>query len=554
MFVVFEGIDGSGKTTLSNRVGDRLRAHGLSVVHVRSGGTFSSAVAQSIRELGRDARHLLLAPFAELLLYTARDGQSLEEVVIPALAHVDVVIADRYLYSAELLATAGRGLPAGEVAAVTGPLAKRVRPDLSILVDVSPDLARARRRVSKLLARDTRPPSRKGLSGVGLQVRLARGYRELAERHPEQWLVVQNDEAELDVLVEVLADAIATAARNGVAEGLAVGRARLPRQASSLPHRVASVREAREALLAWVDRRAAREPALAAYVLDGVEGNDADARRRVLLERAPAVIASGIGGLAGEGAWQLRDELAARTPDAVARSLTGLVDERADRRRHELLATAPEAVAASLVGRDDDVAWALRETLRDAAPDAVAASLTRVCSARANEWRAAWLAAHARGGPDTYFAARAGARMVHGCDGDLAREVRARTYAAAPVETIASYEGVDSADAWQVRTSLVERAPRPVLESITGMTQPAAWDLRARLAAAMPEVFSSLFALDHADAWSLRERHAHTWPAAVCKSLGPLATTPRGAALASALLGTTPTLGLLRQMARVFRS
>ena len=55
MFVVFEGIDGSGKTTISNKVADKLRAAGLSVHHAREAGTFTSTAAQAIRELGRDA-------------------------------------------------------------------------------------------------------------------------------------------------------------------------------------------------------------------------------------------------------------------------------------------------------------------------------------------------------------------------------------------------------------------------------------------------------------------------------------------------------------------
>src|SRR5688500_3609508 len=120
MFVVFEGIDGSGKTTISNQVGERLRAQGLTVEHVREGGTFSSTAAQAIRELGRDAKNLMLTPTAELLIYAARDIQSLEEMVLPALGRADVVLADRYLYSAHLLATAARGLPEADVASILG--------------------------------------------------------------------------------------------------------------------------------------------------------------------------------------------------------------------------------------------------------------------------------------------------------------------------------------------------------------------------------------------------------------------------------------------------
>ena len=101
MFVVFEGIDGSGKTTISNRATRALREAGLTVSHVREGGKLASPVAQSIRDFGRDERHLGLEPYAELLLYLAREAQLFDEDAASALAAADVVIADRFFYSAE---------------------------------------------------------------------------------------------------------------------------------------------------------------------------------------------------------------------------------------------------------------------------------------------------------------------------------------------------------------------------------------------------------------------------------------------------------------------
>ncbi len=123
MLVVFEGIDGSGKTTISNRVADELRRAGRSVRHVREGGQFASRVTQSIRDVCRDARNLALAPRTELLLYLAREVQLLEEIVRPALAETEVVIADRFIYTAEVLAQHGRGLPAD----VVGPIVAAAR-------------------------------------------------------------------------------------------------------------------------------------------------------------------------------------------------------------------------------------------------------------------------------------------------------------------------------------------------------------------------------------------------------------------------------------------
>src|SRR5262245_24999647 len=110
MFVVFEGIDGSGKTTISNRIAQMLRDGGGSVEHLREGGKFSSQVTQAIREFGRDARNLELTPHAEFFLYVTRDVQLLDEMTRPALGRAEVVIADRFLFSAEILARYGRGL------------------------------------------------------------------------------------------------------------------------------------------------------------------------------------------------------------------------------------------------------------------------------------------------------------------------------------------------------------------------------------------------------------------------------------------------------------
>ena len=186
MFVVFEGIDGSGKTTLSGRVARRLREEGLSVEHLREGGKFASAVTEEIRAFGRDARNLELSPEAELLIYAAREAQLLDEATIKAIAACDVVIADRYFFTAEVLAIHGRGLPAERVRALLHAASRGIVPDLVILIDTDPQIARARRRVAKILAPDAKAPSRKGLSGAGLLHRLRAGYqpqRAIADHH-----------------------------------------------------------------------------------------------------------------------------------------------------------------------------------------------------------------------------------------------------------------------------------------------------------------------------------------------------------------------------------
>lgn len=550
MFIVFEGIDGSGKTTISNQVAKRLRAGGLSVSHVREDGTFTSSAAQAIRELGRDVRNLMLSPLSELMLYLARDGQSLEEIVLPALSQSDIVVSDRYLYSAQLLATAGRGLDPEIVRSIAAPFEARLRPDMAILVDVPPDVARARRRVSKLLAPSDKPSSRKGLAGGGLQIKMHRAHRELAEQHPEMWLVVDNDDADLEHVVGVIASAIATAYHDGVAAGLAEGRRHLPSRAGmASPPRTMS--EAREALLAWIDHRARREPALAAYILAGCTHRDMHERRRALAAQVPIVVAHGLGGLDDADAWRLRQELAEHAPHAIARSFGGLAGPEAYRWRRALASVVPDAVAASLGGLDDPDAWILRDALRDLAPDAVNASIGHLVSARADTERRRWLASCPSEGPSTYASARAAAKMVSGCTDDVAWRIRQLTFGLAPAETIASLRGDDSPRAWRWRDRYLHRAPRPVADSLSGMTTDDAWELRASLAPHCREAFQSMIGLEHEQAWALRERHADAWPSTVCKSLGVLAYTTRGAHLLTEILRKHRGVSLLRNAARL---
>lgn len=551
MFIVFEGIDGSGKTTISNRVSDRLRRAGTRVTHVREEGTFRSAAAQAIRELGRDARNLMLSPISELLLYVARDAQSLEEMVVPALATSDVVIADRCLYSAELLATAGRGVPASLVQSIVAPILARAVPDLCILIDVPPDIARARRRVSKLLAPDKKPSSRKGLTGGGLQVRMREAHLAMARQKPEQWLIVDNDDVDLDAVVEMVTVAIQTAMARGVAAGIAEGRKRQPPRRWQMPSGVATADDARATLLSWVEHRAAREPHLAAYVLGGLTGDDVDRWRWKLADRSPVIIAAGLSGLDDAAAWRLREHLADRAVDGVVRSLSGIATEQAYRHRRALAAVAPEAVASSLGGLDDDEAWALRDRLHAVVPDAIAGSLAHLTSARADAERRAWLEMQPPDGPITYLQAKAGARMVAGRDDDLAWQIRELVFGLAPVEAIAGLRG-EGERTWAWRERFAERAPKPIAESLVELTSPQAWRMRERLAGVCREVFGTMQGLDGPEAWALRECHADTWPSTVVKSLGPLSDTPRGEAFVAKMLAEHPGVSMLRNAAREY--
>jgi len=166
VWIDFEGIDGSGKTTVSVRLARRLRALGLDVHHARENGQFRSRLIQGIRSLTRDAESILIAPETELLLNAAREAQLLAEEIRPALARGVVVITDRGLPSHAAIARDVRGLAdADRIAAFA---AGGLWPDVILCVDTDPDIARLRKRASKIRERRLGFTGRKGLQGPRL--------------------------------------------------------------------------------------------------------------------------------------------------------------------------------------------------------------------------------------------------------------------------------------------------------------------------------------------------------------------------------------------------
>jgi dTMP kinase len=558
IFIAFEGIDGSGKTTLSNRVAEALRARNLSVEHVREGGWFASRVTQAIRDLCRDARNLALVPRAELLLYVAREIQLLEEVVVPALSRADVVISDRYLYTAEVLARQVRRLPEATIRSIVDDAAGGLWPELVFLVDVDPTVARGRRKVAKLLARELRPPSRKGLVGSGLGQRLREGYLALAAADPGRWLVVDNTDSDLDQIVAEISETIVQARASGVPAAVATARAgrAVNPAAARLAASIASPEAALAAFLSWVDDRARREPTLAAYVLAGLSGDGIDERRLAFAARVPRVIARGLRGLSDGVSWKLRRSLVEAAPHEVAMSLS---DDAAEAppawMLRELLAEiAPAEVAASLQGLDDETAWALRDQLYERVPDAVVASLAQLESPRAWDWRERWI--RERGALEAavagYATARAAARSVTGLDSERAWAIRRAARAAAPVPAIASLVGISSDRAWRWRERMLGRAPKTVLSTIVGMDDGRAWAMRVAMASSCRESLDSLIGLDHPTAWELREACLELWPACAVKSLGVLVSGPRGREVLRRALELFPgNISLLKQAAGI---
>jgi dTMP kinase len=191
-FIVVEGIDGSGKSTVAARVARELARRGRKVLRTREpGGTF---LGEKIRALLLDAKNSEMVPFTELFLYMASRAQLVDEVIRPTLRRGIDVVCDRYYYStAAYQGAAGRvGIPV--VLALAEKIAKFERPDLVALLDLDPAVARKREGI-----RDDRVESK----GLEYQKRVRAGFLKLAKRDRRRVRVINADRPAADVFNDV---------------------------------------------------------------------------------------------------------------------------------------------------------------------------------------------------------------------------------------------------------------------------------------------------------------------------------------------------------------
>jgi dTMP kinase len=140
-FVVLEGPEGSGKSTLLGPLAERMRASGVDPLVLREPG--STHAAEIARRALLDPDHPV-GPVAELFFFLAARADLVHTVLQPALAAGRVVLSDRFALTTEAYQMAGRGLDpalvqAGNLAATAG-----VRPDLTLILDLAPELGQAR--------------------------------------------------------------------------------------------------------------------------------------------------------------------------------------------------------------------------------------------------------------------------------------------------------------------------------------------------------------------------------------------------------------------------
>ncbi len=178
-FLVFDGPDGSGKTTQLQRLAVAAAHAGVRVEHVREPG--GTDIGERIRQILLDPIHDEMALRCEMMLYMASRAQLVEQKIRPALDDHALVVADRYVSSTYAYQGAAGGLPTDEIAAVASAACRDAWPDLVIIYDV--DERTAATRLNPLLDRMER-------KGAEFHRKVRRGYLDLAQREPHRHVVI----------------------------------------------------------------------------------------------------------------------------------------------------------------------------------------------------------------------------------------------------------------------------------------------------------------------------------------------------------------------------
>jgi dTMP kinase len=181
LFVTFEGGDGVGKSTQARLLEEWLTDAGRTVVRTREPG--GTEVGVVIRDIVLHHRGEVSAR-AEALLYAADRAHHVASVVRPALARGEVVIQDRYLDSSVAYQGAGRVLGADEVRELSLWAVEGLLPDLTVLLDLDPDIARGR------LDADDKPFDRLESEKAEFHERVREAFLGLAAAEPGRFLVL----------------------------------------------------------------------------------------------------------------------------------------------------------------------------------------------------------------------------------------------------------------------------------------------------------------------------------------------------------------------------
>jgi dTMP kinase len=205
MFITFEGIEGSGKTTQIRHTVRFLEGQGMSCLVTREPG--DTRIGKKIRQILLDPENRELEPQAELFLYAADRAQHLRERIIPALSAGQAVVCDRFFDATTAYQGYARGIDLAMIEGIHRQVLGDLRPDLTVLFDLDPRVGLDR------AWKDIDSGGRSGAEtrfeheALAFHDRVRHGYLELAAREPSRIKIIDaslSEEAVRAAIIRIL--------------------------------------------------------------------------------------------------------------------------------------------------------------------------------------------------------------------------------------------------------------------------------------------------------------------------------------------------------------
>lgn len=196
LFITFEGPEGAGKTTVIQKITERLEQENIKVLSTREPGGIE--IAEKIRAVILDPEHTAMDERTEALLYAAARSQHYFEKVRPALDEGKLVICDRFIDSSLAYQGYARGIGVDEVLAINEFAIGKKLPDVTILFDLAPEIGLAR-----IQANGEREVNRLDVESLAFHQKVREGYKLLVKRYPERIKVVNAEQSVEQVIEDV---------------------------------------------------------------------------------------------------------------------------------------------------------------------------------------------------------------------------------------------------------------------------------------------------------------------------------------------------------------
>ena len=191
LFIVFEGVEGSGKSTQSRLLTRQLDREGINYLHLREPG--DTETGEKIREwlqTGSD-----LDGYSELFLLSASRRALVKNKIIPALANDQVIVLDRYTYSTLAYQGFGRGIDIQHIDYVNMLATDDLNPDIAFLLDINPEDSFQRKQKGTL--------DRWELENIDFHTKVRNGYLQISGNDPNLWTVINANKTSESISEEV---------------------------------------------------------------------------------------------------------------------------------------------------------------------------------------------------------------------------------------------------------------------------------------------------------------------------------------------------------------